>query len=130
MNPSELDALLAPRTAPVGPSAPGATPHPGEVVIIPDRHGTGTNGLMLAPPDAILPSFGPDSFERHSELARAAGVSCRVERPPSLLLDIDTGSDLAVLRDRLSGDPARAPRTRSALGPPARTDVLSIPSPG
>ena len=130
MNPAELDALLATRSAPRGSRGPRSTPHPGEVVIIPDRHGTGTNGLMLTPPDAILPSFGPGSFERHRELARAAGVSCRVERPPSLLLDIDTGSDLAVLRDRLSGDPARAPRTRAALGPHARTDVLSIPSTG
>ena len=28
------------------------------VGIVPDRHGTGTNALVLAPPDAIAPAFG------------------------------------------------------------------------
>jgi 2-phospho-L-lactate guanylyltransferase len=91
-----------------------------EVVIVPDRHGTGTNGLLLSPPDAISPSFGPGSFERHRALALASGLPCRVERPPSLLLDIDTGADLAALRERLSADQplrrrARASRTRAVL---------------
>ncbi len=82
---------------------------------MPDRHGTGTNGLLLAPPDAIPPSFGPDSCERHRALARAAGVRWRIERPPSLLLDIDTGDDLTALRARLSAERVRAPRTRAVL---------------
>ncbi|HVR04847.1 MAG TPA: 2-phospho-L-lactate guanylyltransferase [Solirubrobacteraceae bacterium] len=91
------------------------------VVIVPDRHGTGTNGLLLAPPEAIAPSFGPGSCERHRELARAAGASCRVACPASLLLDVDTGEDLAVLRERLAGERERAPRTRAVLGlSPAR----------
>jgi 2-phospho-L-lactate/phosphoenolpyruvate guanylyltransferase len=123
LDPAELDALLAP-----SPGAPSSAERP-EVVIVPDRHGTGTNGLLITPPDAIAPSFGPGSFERHRTLALAAGANLRIERPPSLLLDIDTGSDLSALQDRLSGDPLRAPRTRAALGQPARTDVFSIPSP-
>ncbi len=90
----------------------------GDVVIVPDRHGTGTNGLLLAPPDAIPPSFGPGSCERHRELARAAGLACEVRRPASLLLDIDTGEDLAALRRRLAGEGSRAPRTRALLGLP------------
>jgi 2-phospho-L-lactate guanylyltransferase len=90
--------------------------HDSGVTIVPDRHGTGTNGLVLAPPDAISPSFGPDSRARHEQLARAAGVQWRVEQTASLLLDIDTGEDLAALRERLAGDRVRAPRTRSALG--------------
>src|SRR5688572_21717148 len=32
------------------------------VVIVPDRHGTGTNALLLTPPDALAPSFGEGSF--------------------------------------------------------------------
>jgi 2-phospho-L-lactate/phosphoenolpyruvate guanylyltransferase len=111
LDPAELDVLL------------GASPS--AVTIVPDRHGTGTNGLLLAPPDAIAPSFGPDSCERHSTLARAAGIAPRVERLPSLLLDIDTGADLAELRDRLSGHSARASRTRAALGQPARTQLIT-----
>jgi 2-phospho-L-lactate/phosphoenolpyruvate guanylyltransferase len=104
LDPDELDALLL------------ADSFPGEVVIVPDRHGTGTNGLLLAPPDAIAPSFGPGSCARHRELARAAGVACRLERPPSLLLDIDTGDDLQALRERMAGETVRAPRTRAVLG--------------
>jgi 2-phospho-L-lactate guanylyltransferase len=122
LEPAELDALLGAPRAGVGAR---------EVVIVPDRHGTGTNGLVLTPPDAIAPSFGPGSCERHRELARAAGADCRVERPPSLLLDIDTGADLAALRERLDGEPAAtasadAARTRAVLRQGERTRVVSI----
>jgi len=89
---------------------------PREVVIVPDRHGTGTNGLLLTPPDVMTPSFGPNSCERHGELAKAAGARCRIERVASLLLDVDTGEDLAVLRERLAGERIHAPRTRAVLG--------------
>jgi 2-phospho-L-lactate guanylyltransferase len=114
LDPIELTALLdTPHGEEPGESA--------EVVIVPDRHGTGTNGLLLAPPDAIPPSFGPDSCERHSALAATAGIRCRIERPASLLLDIDTGEDLTALRARLLGDQSngerdlRARRTRTVL---------------
>jgi 2-phospho-L-lactate guanylyltransferase len=90
-----------------------------EVVVLPDRHGTGTNGLLLTPPGAIEPSFGPGSCERHVSLAAAAGIPCRVEPIPSLMLDVDTGDDLAALREALSQLDRRAPRTRAALGEPA-----------
>jgi 2-phospho-L-lactate guanylyltransferase len=112
LDPAELTALLESDSA--------------ETVILPDRHGTGTNGLLLSPPDAIPPSFGPDSCERHRTLAAAAGVPCRVEPVPSLLLDIDTGADLDALRTRLAGHPARAMRTRAVLGHSERTHPLSL----
>jgi len=99
------------------------------VVIVPDRHGAGTNGLLLKPPDAIAPSFGANSCERHRALALAAGLDCRVQRVPSLLLDIDTGADLDVLRARLAAHPARATRTRAVLGQPERTNIISISTP-
>jgi 2-phospho-L-lactate/phosphoenolpyruvate guanylyltransferase len=106
LDPSELNALL--ENDPDGPRQD-------EVVVVPDRHGTGTNGLLLAPPGAIPPSFGPGSCERHRELAIAAEVSWRIERPASLLLDIDTGEDLDVLRARLSAERLGASRTRAVL---------------
>jgi 2-phospho-L-lactate/phosphoenolpyruvate guanylyltransferase len=110
LDPLEMAALL---------QAP--PPDSAGVVIVPDRHGTGTNGLLLTPPGAILPSFGPGSCERHGRLAREAGVGYRVERLPSLLLDIDTGADLAALRELLAGEPrAGARRTRIVLGAPLR----------
>jgi len=121
LDPAELELLLsADSDADSGARA---------VVIVPDRHGTGTNGLLLSPPDAIAPSFGPGSCERHAALAHAAGAACRLERPSSLLLDIDTGADLAALRELLAGPSARASRTRAVLGQRERTDVISITAP-
>jgi 2-phospho-L-lactate/phosphoenolpyruvate guanylyltransferase len=116
LKPAELDSLLSRPGAPDGGNDDGGPGSGPEVVIVPDRHGTGTNGLLLAPPDAIGPSFGPDSCERHRALARDAGAICRIERLGSLLLDIDTGADLAALRERLADAHTRAPRTRSVLG--------------
>jgi 2-phospho-L-lactate/phosphoenolpyruvate guanylyltransferase len=131
LDPDELTALLASRAssadvadltaeppagAAIASASSASAPAASEVVIVPDRHGRGTNGLVLAPPDAISPSFGPDSCARHEQLAGDAGARWRIERPASLLLDIDTGEDLAVLRERLAGERVRAPRTRAVLG--------------
>jgi 2-phospho-L-lactate guanylyltransferase len=82
---------------------------------VPDRHGTGTNGLLLRPPTAIEPSFGPDSLQRHVAAAEAAGVAHRVERVPSLGFDVDTSDDLAVVVEAIESSRATAPRTRGAL---------------
>ena len=62
LDPAEVAALLA---------------QEGTLAIVPDRHGSGTNALLIAPPDAIEPSFGPDSFERHVAAGRAAGAEPR-----------------------------------------------------
>jgi 2-phospho-L-lactate guanylyltransferase len=87
LDPSELDDLLDRPT-----DAPSLT-------IVPDRHGTGTNALLIRPPDAIAPAFGPGSAQRHVRLARAAGIAHAVVRVPSLALDIDTPEDLAALSE-------------------------------
>lgn len=88
----------------------------GSVAVIADRHGAGTNGLLLCPPDAIRPAFGPGSRDRHLRLAEQAGMRGSVAAIPSMGLDLDTGEDLAVLRARLSGDgAAAAPHTAAAL---------------
>src|SRR3954451_3840252 len=63
---------------------------PRTVLIIPDRHGTGTNGLVLAPPDVFLPAFGPDSCSRHVSRARATGTSFALEQVHSMGIDLDT----------------------------------------
>ena len=89
---AELDALLA-RTA-------DEESEEAEVVIVPDRHGTGTNGLLLSPPRAIAPSFGPGS---------CAGARLRLARVPSLQLDIDTASDLDALVATLEAPPGSPP---------------------
>jgi 2-phospho-L-lactate guanylyltransferase len=85
------------------------------VVIVPDRHGEGTNALLLSPPDAITPCFGPGSRDRHVAAAEAAGVAYAVDPVPTLMLDVDTGEDLAVLSAALEGRRGQAPSTRGAL---------------
>lgn len=104
LHPGELDALLTRAPAPSS-----------EVVVIPDRHGTGTNGLLLTGPQVIVPAFGPGSCARHSEAARAAGANLRVEEPASLVLDIDTVDDLEALRQALGGGHGNAANTRGML---------------
>jgi 2-phospho-L-lactate guanylyltransferase len=139
LDPAELDALLltpgdatpaADAARALARDAGGSQRPVPAVTIVPDRHGTGTNGLLLAPADAIAPSFGPDSCERHRARARAAGAHCRIERPASLLLDIDTGADLEALRERLAGERVRAPRTRAVLGLSGHTEALPIADAG
>ena len=86
------------------------------VAVVPDRHGTGTNALALAPPDAIEPSFGEGSCARHVAAARAAGIAYGVEELPSLALDLDTPADIVALTMALERDRGRAKRTAKALG--------------
>ena len=87
----------------------------GGVVIVPDRHGSGTNALLLEPPQVMPPSFGAGSFARHAALARAAGAEIKVAELPSLSLDVDTPADLAALRAALETRPDTAARTRAVL---------------
>lgn len=86
------------------------------VAIVPDRHGTGTNALALAPPDAMAPAFGEGSCARHLAAAREAGVPFAVERLDSLALDLDTPADVVALTRELEIDRSRARHTAKALG--------------
>jgi hypothetical protein len=47
--------------------------------------------------------------------AQAAGVSHRIERVPSLIFDVDTTDDLAVVAAAIEESRKVAPRTRGAL---------------
>ena len=91
------------------------------VVIVPDRHGTGTNCLVVDPSGSFEPQFGPGSFQRHVEQARRRGLEIAVERPPSLTIDVDTGDDLIALGIALEQSHGRAPRTRGVLRQIERT---------
>jgi 2-phospho-L-lactate/phosphoenolpyruvate guanylyltransferase len=103
LDPRELDRLLT--------GLPGSY-----VTIVPDRHGSGTNALVLAPPDVIRPAFGEGSRERHVAAARAAQVPFAIEELPSLALDLDTPADVVALARELERRPGRGRRTAKALG--------------
>jgi 2-phospho-L-lactate/phosphoenolpyruvate guanylyltransferase len=103
LDPVELDELLdRAETAP-------------DVLVVPDRHGSGTNALVLTPPDVIRPAFGPGSRERHEQLAAEAGAGCEVVGIQTLGLDVDTLDDLEALRTALEGFRGGASHTRGLL---------------
>src|SRR5436305_5169805 len=70
------------------------------VAIVPDRHGRGTNALLIAPPSAIDTCFGGDSRAAHVAAARAAGADL-VELDGPLSLDLDTPDDLLLAEQSL-----------------------------
>jgi 2-phospho-L-lactate guanylyltransferase len=100
LDPDEVDELLS--------DGPG-------VKVVPDRHGTGTNALVLDPPEAIAPGFGPGSCERHVDRAREEGVHWEIHHTPSLTLDVDTREDLEALQDALAASTGGAAHTRGML---------------
>ena len=92
-----------------------------DVVIVPDRHDTGTNALVLDPSGPFEPQFGPGSRQRHVEQAERRGLRFAIERPRSLTIDVDTGDDLVALGIALEGSHGRAPRTRGVIRQIERT---------
>lgn len=103
LDPRELDRLLT-----------GVPEH--YVAVVPDRHGTGTNALVLSPPDAIQPAFGEGSRERHVAAARDIGIPFGIEDLSSLALDLDTPADLVALTRKLEAERGRGKRTAKSLG--------------
>jgi 2-phospho-L-lactate/phosphoenolpyruvate guanylyltransferase len=103
LSPADLNALLT------HPAAEGSA------LIVPDRRGTGTNALLLAPPDVLTPSFGPDSRRRHLDDAKKAGIAAEVVELDSLALDVDTPEDLEALRRQLARTHGGAAHTRGML---------------
>jgi 2-phospho-L-lactate/phosphoenolpyruvate guanylyltransferase len=103
LDPGELDRLI---TRPVSGRS---------VLIVPDRHGTGTNALLLTPPDVLAPAFGSGSCRRHVHNARALGAVAEVVQVDSLALDVDTPEDLAAVQATLATSHGGAARTRGML---------------
>ncbi len=71
-----------------------AQQQPRAVVIAPDASHTGTNALLLRPPHIIAPQFGPASFLKHQQAARAAGLTPIIVGSPTLARDIDWPGEL------------------------------------
>jgi 2-phospho-L-lactate guanylyltransferase len=63
------------------------------VVLVPDRHGTGTNVLGLRPPTAIDFAFGRESRRVHRTAAETVGAAY-LELGGPLTIDLDTADDL------------------------------------
>jgi 2-phospho-L-lactate/phosphoenolpyruvate guanylyltransferase len=71
---------------------------PPVVVIAPDRHGKGTNALLMSPSGLIEYDFGEGSFQRHCERVKKSGARLEIVDLPSLGLDLDIPEDLEIIR--------------------------------
>lgn len=85
--------LALPSPAAIGAVVVAAEGSRPVVVVATDRHGRGTNALLVAPPTAIPFAFGGDSRHAHAALANAVGARV-VELDGPLGLDVDTPDDL------------------------------------
>ncbi len=74
---------------------------PPVVAIAPDRKKESTNVLLVSPPGLIEFSYGPGSFEKHSQAARDAGARLEICDLPSLELDLDEPEDLELIETDL-----------------------------
>ncbi len=92
ISPAVVDELVAEARRTPGPL----------VLLVPDRHGRGTNALLLRPPEVIEVAFGGDSRLAHAARAEAAGVPYREVDGP-LTMDLDTPDDLVLAEPLLLG---------------------------
>jgi 2-phospho-L-lactate guanylyltransferase len=65
-----------------------------QIAIVPCKNGTGTNALLLRPPNAIPLVFGKGSFKTHLSLAKKARFRWKVLKIRGIQFDIDDPRDL------------------------------------
>lgn len=69
-------------------------PSPPAAVLAPDHTGSGTNALLIAPPDVLPFLFGPGSFVRHIAAAERLNLAYAVAHAPGIAGDVDTPDDV------------------------------------
>jgi 2-phospho-L-lactate guanylyltransferase len=70
------------------------------VVLVRAARDGGTNLLGCSPIDAIEPCFGANSFARHVQAAKSAGLEPHIFAAQSLMYDIDRPEDVLQFRAR------------------------------
>ena len=90
----------------------------GPVVMAPAADRSGTNLLVRRPPKAMPARFGPDSFRKHMEGARARRLPVSVVEWPEITFDVDVPVDFT--RVLTEARPARTLETCRELGVAAR----------
>ena len=96
-----------------------------EVLLVPDREGTGTNALRVIPPHAISLRFGEDSLSLHRAEAERAGRSLEELRNERVACDLDRPADVAAFLEL--APPTATLRLLTALGARERVASLSRP---
>ena len=70
------------------------------IVLMPDRHGSGTNAVFLTPPTAMRTHFGKGSLRKHKAEAQRTGLGCAVLWTMGFACDLDTPDDLRYIKAR------------------------------
>jgi len=65
-----------------------------QIAMAPCKNGTGTNALLLSPPNVIPPVFGEGSYRTHLALAKQTGLLWKVVQIRGIQFDIDEPRDL------------------------------------
>ena len=73
------------------------------MVIATDQDRDGTNAMLVRPPGLMEYGYGPGSFDRHIERAKAAGAHVQIYESERLQLDIDLPEDLDVYTQWTNG---------------------------
>ncbi|MGK2957035.1 MAG: 2-phospho-L-lactate guanylyltransferase [Acidimicrobiales bacterium] len=68
-----------------------------DITLVPDRRRDGTNVAVVPALAGFHFSYGPGSFHSHCEEAARLGLTIHINESPSLTLDVDLPSDLALL---------------------------------
>ena len=102
VSPGAIDALTGEAVTAIAAEPPGR----GLVALVADRHGRGTNALLLSPPAIAAPRFGEASRAAHRGAAEAAGARW-LELDGPLALDVDTPADLLLAAASLAGGSQR-----------------------
>lgn len=100
-----------------------ASARPGTACLAPDRHGRGTNALLLPVGAEAALRFGADSLREHRIAFAALGIPLTEWHDPALAFDLDTPEDWALATGR-APLPVAGSRSAHAAG-----NMLIDPSP-
>lgn len=96
---------------------------PGRAVLVPDRHGDGTNVMCLPTSVGFQPAYGARSYTRHRAEAHRLGLTVDTVDSPTLGWDVDSAADLwppPELGDWPSELPRPTPAASAGQAPEAR----------
>jgi 2-phospho-L-lactate guanylyltransferase len=101
---------------------------PGKVVVVPDRHRSGTNGVLVRedPDGEFRYQFGEDSFRKHLDEAGRLWWDCTEVVRPGTAIDLDTIGDWLELPERLRDELIETGKTDA--GDPRRVTVSASES--
>ena len=64
------------------------------IVLVPDRHGDGTNVLCVPTVLDFTFAYGPGSFQSHRDISRRLGIEPAIIEDPAFAWDVDHPDDL------------------------------------